>query len=134
MNKIEKQTLSWMLAGLLAAILVVTPFAIWDVRHPEVVHAQAPNGAQYLWIHTATTTVVRNGVGYLNAVTINGGTGGAVTLYDIASSGCTGTPASGQFATIASATAPVSLIYNISTKNGLCVVTAAATDVTVSYN
>jgi hypothetical protein len=123
---------AWYIAYL-AALAVIVGSAIIDApRHP--VQAQLANSGQYFYINTATTTVVKNGVGYLYVLTINGGTTGVVTLYDIASSGCTGTPASGKFATIEAATAPVSLPYNVITKNGLCVVTATAADVTVSYN
>ena len=123
------------LAGWLTVLAFVLIIAVFHFA-PRV-QAQAPNGGQYTYINTATTTVVRNGFGYLNTVSINGGTGSAnVTLYDIASSGCTGTPASGKFATIAvgATVIPVSMFYEISVKNGLCVVTGAATDVTVSYN
>jgi hypothetical protein len=100
--------------------------------------AQTPPAANgvYKYIATATTTTVKPTSGYLHTVTINGGTAGVVTLYDIAAAGCTGTPASGKFATIETvgATNPVTLIYDLATVNGLCVVTAAATDVTVSFN
>jgi hypothetical protein len=95
----------------------------------------AANGA-YKYIATATTTIVKPTSGYLHTVTINGGTAGVVTLYDIAAAGCTGTPASGKFATIETigTTNPVTLIYDLATVNGICVVTAAATDLTVSFN
>ena len=98
---------------------------------------QAPPQSQsaYAYINTETTTVVRGNAGYLNSLTINGGTAGVVTLYDIGQGGCTGTPASGKFAVIAALTGnPVTLDYNLHTNNGICVVTAAATDVTVAYN
>jgi hypothetical protein len=104
----------------------------------SIAHAQMPPAANgvYKYIATATTTTVKPTSGYLHTVTINGGTAGVVTLYDIAAAGCTGTPASGKFATIETigATNPVTLIYDLATVNGLCVVTAAATDVTVSFN
>jgi len=104
----------------------------------EPVHAQGPpaSNASYKYISSATTTIVRGNAGFLNTVSINGGTAGVVTLYDIGSAGCTGTPGSGKFATIETigATNPVSLIYNLQTQNGICVVTAAATDVTVTFN
>lgn len=101
--------------------------------------AQTPQGwgaSTYTYISTATTTIVKPVGGFLNTVTINGGTAGVVTLYDIGAAGCTGTPASGKFATIETigTTNPVTLGYNLQTKNGICVVTAAATDVTVAYN
>lgn len=96
--------------------------------------AQAPG--RYTYIVTATTTAVRSGQGALFNVTINGGTAGIVTLYDIGAAGCTGTPASGKFAIIEAigATNPTTIIYNLRVDNGICVVTAAATDITVVWN
>jgi hypothetical protein len=122
--------------GIVAFLLVFALLAGSFILRDHAVQAQAPSGTggQYCYINTATTTACRNGFGYLTLVSVNGGTTGVVTLYDIASSGCTGTPASGKFATILAATAPVTMTYSISVKNGICVVTAAATDVTVSYN
>jgi hypothetical protein len=100
--------------------------------------AQAPpaSGAQYKYINSAATTIVKPTNAYLHAVVINGGTAGVVTLFDIAGNGCTGTPASGKFATIEtiSATNPTTLHYDIALQNGLCIVTAAATDLTISFN
>ncbi len=116
------------------ALVMLVPFLI--PLRPPAVHAQtgAQNGSQYRYISTATTTVVKNGFGYLNAISINGGTGGVVSLYDVPSSSCTGTPGSGKFAAVASTSVPVTLRYELAVINGICVVTAAATDVTVSYN
>ena len=105
---------------------------------PESTKAQGPpaSNASYVYINTATTTIVRANGGFLHVITINGGTAGVVTLYDIGSAGCSGTPASGKFATIETigTTNPVSLLYDLQTRNGICVVTAAATDLTVSFN
>jgi hypothetical protein len=120
-----------------ALLTLITLVCYLSLFLPSVA-AQAPpaSNSAYVYISTATTTTVRGNAGFLDTVTINGGTAGVVTLYDIGSAGCTGTPASGKFATIEtiSATNPVSLIYNLQTKNGICVVTAAATDLTVTYN
>ena len=103
---------------------------------PLYSQAVPSSNGNYAYIASATTTTVKPTNGYLHTVTINGGVAGAVTLYDIAGGGCTGTPASGKFATIETigATNPVTLIYDLATKNGICVVTAAATDLTVSFN
>jgi hypothetical protein len=104
----------------------------------DIVHAQsAPtSGAQYKYISGAATTIVKPAYGFLHTVTINGGTAGVVTLYDISGVGCTGTPASGKFATIETigTTNPVTLTYDLIAQNGICVVTAAATDLTISFN
>jgi len=114
----------------------VTLLALVLVAHflpPRPVHAQGGLGTK-VYISTATTTTVLPGVGFLDRVTFNGGTGGVVTLYDIAAAGCSGTPASGKFAAVMAATQPVTLDYGFEMKNGLCVVTAAATDLDVVVN
>jgi len=110
--------------------------AAFLIIRPVVGQGPPASAASYVYINSATTTIVRGNAGFLNTVTINGGVAGVVTLYDIGSAGCTGTPASGKFATIETigATNPVSLLYNLQTKNGICVVTAVATDVTVAYD
>lgn len=117
-------------------IVLATVLAIVSGRP---IHAQGPPAAngKYKYIATGTTTMVEPVSGYLHTVTINGGTAGVVTLYDIAAAGCTGTPGSGKFATIAALGTGITnetLTYDLATVNGLCVVTAAATDVTVSFN
>src|SRR5947208_1090604 len=93
---------------------------VWVFKHyPAPVHAQAgQNNGQYTYINTATTTVVRNFSGYLNSVSVSGA--GTVTFYDIAASGCTGTPASGKFAviTMPSSPAAVTMFYEVNVKNG----------------
>jgi hypothetical protein len=103
-----------------------------------IMHGQGvpSSNGNYVYIASATTTTVKPINGYLHTVTINGGTAGVVTLYDVTGSGCTGTPGSGKFATIETigATNPVTLTYDLATKNGICVVTAAATDLTVGFN
>lgn len=98
-----------------------------------------PNSsASYAYISSTATSIVKATPGFLHTVTINGGTAGAVTLYDIGSAGCTGTPGSGKFATIeaipASGSSPLTLTYDVHTLNGICVVTAANTDLTLSFN
>jgi len=123
---------------LLLAVLLsfFVGFIAHDMMQPQASHAQGAANAQYLYIVTAVTTTVDAQAGFLQTVTINGGVAGTITLYDIAGTGCTGTPASGKFAVIEAigATNPTTLIYNLKTKNGLCIVTAAATDITVTYN
>lgn len=122
-------------AILLGAIAV---FAGFGASHylDRPVQAQGNVPGQFAYISTATTTTVSAQSGYLVSLTINGGTAGVVTLFDIGSGGCTGTPGSGKFATIETigTTSPVTLSYNLRVKNGICVVTAANTDLTVSFN
>lgn len=79
-------------------------------------------------ITTATTTVVSAGPCVLGTVTINTTAAGTITIYD-------NTAASGtKIATIAAS--PVNgstFIYNVKCRTGLTVVTAAASDITVSF-
>lgn len=121
-------------------LVVILIFALLAMFSPGVltlhrhVRAAESDYTNYQYISTATTTFVP--ATFLAIVTENGGTAGIVTLYDINQAGCTGTPASGKFATVeAQGTLnPLSLFYYLRLKNGgLCVVTAMATDLTVSY-
>jgi hypothetical protein len=109
--------------AIMAAILFIL---VCGVTTPRAQDAFA-NGYTYTHVSTATSTQVASISQLLHTVVVNGGTTGAVTLYDNASA-CSGT----VIGTIQAATAPVTLDYDIQLKNGLCVVTAAATDITVS--
>jgi hypothetical protein len=102
---------------------------------PRPVQAQT-SGHKSKYVSTATTTAVSDGSGFFNSITINGGTAGVVTLFDVAAASCTGTPGSGKFATIETigATSPVTLFYEQRIVNGFCIVTAAATDLTVNFD
>jgi hypothetical protein len=107
------------------------------IVHTSPIRAQGtqPN-FQFAYINTGTTTTVSAQASYLHTVTLNGGTPGVVTLFDTTAVLCTGTPSTGKFAAIeaTSATNPTTLTYDLKTTKGICVVTAAATDVTVSFN
>ena len=97
----------------------------------------------YQWIHlsSATTTLsipttaqgnsgtLAPGRCYLRYVSINGGSTGAVTIYDNALSS-----ASNTFAVIQAATAPVTMIYDALLTHGLTVTLAANTDVTIVWD
>lgn len=79
-------------------------------------------------IASATTTVVKSGGGLLHSITVNTTAAGAITVYDNTSA------ASTKIATIAAS--PVigsTFIYDVAFKTGLTIVTAAASDITVSY-
>ena len=78
-------------------------------------------------IVTAATTLVKTGMGFLGQIIVNGSTMGAVTVYDGVD--VTGT----KIATIDAPTAGMVLPYGCVFKVGLCIVTAAATDITACY-
>lgn len=78
-------------------------------------------------IASATTTTVKSGSGYLNRIVINTTAAGTITIYD-------NTAASGtKIATIAASAAQGTYTYQGRFAIGLTIVTAAASDITVSY-
>lgn len=89
-----------------------------------VAMAFAYNGTN---ITTATTTTVKSGPGYLSHIVVNGGTMGAITIYDST------TAAGTVIATIASPLAGQHYVYDRGCALGITVVTAAATNITVAW-
>jgi predicted secreted Zn-dependent protease len=101
---------------------------------PLQLGAQGNVPGQYAYISMMTATAVTAQAGYLLSITINGGTPGTVTLYDTVK--CSGSE-TGKFATIGAqqtSTNAFTLTYNLRILNGICVVTGAAVDLTVTYN
>jgi len=124
--------LQWLKVVLLGAILC---FALWSVgTRPPAVNAQlaASSGFQFKHVTTATNTQEASASVILHTVTINGGTAGVVTVKDTSASDCSGGATIAVIETIGT-TNPVTLAYDLQTANGLCVTTAAASDVTVSF-
>lgn len=83
---------------------------------------------QYNNISTATTTTVKSGTGVLHAITINTTAVAAITVYD-------NTAGSGtKIATIA-VSPPIgsTFRFDVAFATGLTIVTAGASDITVSY-
>lgn len=78
-------------------------------------------------IATNTTTQVATGKGVLQAITINKTANGAITLAD---STTTTTP---TIATLGASIAEATYWYNCTFANGLRVVTAAASDITITW-
>jgi hypothetical protein len=107
---------------LLAAILLIAVGKSIPTSHAQ----NYGTGLAYVNITTATNTQVATTPVTLHTITVNGGTTGVVTVYDNTSCATTG------FATILAATAPVTLTYDAQMKTGICVTTAAATNVTVT--
>lgn len=82
----------------------------------------------YSNISTATTTTVKSGQGILHAITINTTAAATITIYDnTAGSGTT-------IATIAASPAIGSTFrFDVQFLTGLTIVTAGASNITVSY-
>ena len=84
---------------------------------------------RYANIKTATTTVIHatGKGGGLVAITINGGTMGSITIYD------NGAASGTEVAIIAIPVAGQVFPYSAKLSTGLTIVTAAATNLTVTY-
>lgn len=81
----------------------------------------------YAYISSATTTTIKSGAGFLHTLTILGGTAGVVTVYD-------NTAGSGSvIAAFGSTNALQTYTFDVTYATGLTVVTAAGTQLTVSY-
>jgi hypothetical protein len=129
-SKYEK-FLQWAKIVLLAAILC---FTVWSVGTRPPVEAQlaASSGFQFKHISTATNTPEASATVILHTIVINGGTAGAITVKDTAAADCSGGTTIAVIATLTGSSAQT-LAYDLQTSTGLCLTTAAATDVTVSY-
>jgi len=78
-------------------------------------------------IDSATTTVVRSGQCVLRYITVNTTAAGAITIYDQTSA------ASPVVGVLAASVAPGTYRYDCVMANGITVVTAGASDITVVY-
>lgn len=91
-----------------------------------------PNG--YTHITGTTATVVKAGPGVVHTVVVGTPAAGTISLFDLASGSCTGTPATNVVSVItATTTFPAAPeIYDVLFQNGICVKASAAMDITVS--
>jgi len=97
------------------------------------VPGRAVPAQQFTHITGTTATVVKATPGYLHTLSINLGGAGTVSVFDLASAACTGTPATNQVAIItATATTLQTFTYDVNTLNGICVKASVAMDLTVS--
>jgi hypothetical protein len=90
--------------------------------------------SSYTHIVGTTATAVKATSGTLVGITVNTPAVGTISVFDLATAACTGTPSTNVVAVItATATAPYdTFAYNVSLLNGICVKASAAMDVTVS--
>lgn len=81
----------------------------------------------YSSVSTATTTLIKNGSGFIHQIRVIGGTLGAITVYDSL------TATGSQIVPTVTPTAQGLLIEDVAFATGLTILTAAATIITVSY-
>jgi hypothetical protein len=94
----------------------------------------APGGNTYTHITTTTATAAKATPGLLHTLTINTPAAGTVSVFDLATAACTGTPATNIVAvmTAIAATPPETYIYDTQLLNGICVKASVAMDLTVA--
>lgn len=89
---------------------------------------------QYVHITGTTATAIKTGPGFVHNVIINTGASGTVSLFDLASASCTGTPSTNTVAVITTTTSTLaSFPYDDNFLNGICLKASAGMDLTVSY-
>lgn len=89
----------------------------------------------YTHITGTTATVAKGTPGFLHTLSINLGGAGTVSIFDLPSASCTGTPATNQIAIItATATTLQTFTYDVNALTGICVKASVAMDLTVSTN
>jgi len=94
---------------------------------PRYPGAEIVEKASFSNIISNTTTLVKSGAGSLACITVNGGSMGAITVYDSL------TAAGTKIGTVASPVAGMVLPYGVRFTTGLTIVTADNTNLTVSY-
>jgi hypothetical protein len=123
-------TISVGLAESDAYVKLLNGSGTWDRGRSGVITGQALvdwSSTSSSNITTDTTTAVKATAGIVNRIFVNtAGTTSTAALYNIASAGCTGTPASGYVATLATTTANASIELAHTFTLGICVVTASA--------
>lgn len=89
----------------------------------------------YTHITGTTATAIKGVAGFLHTVTVNTGGAGTISVFDLPTASCTGTPATNIVA-VATATATTlqTFTYDVNLLQGICVKASVAMDFTVSSN
>lgn len=101
-------------------------YVIVDQGQSYLLAPQSPSGNAYTHIATATSTQIKSAPGTLHALTVNTTAAGTITIFD--NTACSGP----VIAILAASVATATYLYDVAFTTGLCVTTAAASDVTVS--
>jgi hypothetical protein len=97
-----------------------------DSGHIAWLPVQSPGGNAYTHISTATSTQVKSSAGTLHNLTVNTTAAGTISIFD--NTACSGTTIAILPASVAVGTYTYDVVFTV----GLCVLTGAASDVTVS--
>jgi hypothetical protein len=109
-------------------------FVIYDdFAVPGVPTAPTPPAYTYTHITGTTATTVKATGGFVHTLNVNTGGAGTVSIFDLATASCTGTPVSNPVAVItATATTLQTFTLDVSLTQGICVKASVAMDLTVS--
>jgi hypothetical protein len=93
-----------------------------------------PLAYQFTHVTTTTATAAKATAGFLHTVTINtGAAASTLSIFDLATAACTGTPATNTVAVIAAVvTTTQTYTYDVNLLNGICLKASVAMDYTVS--
>lgn len=120
-------------ASCIALALVLTGLSLLyaqTVNNGEPAVHQSVAGYGYSHISTATNTQISAKAGAMHTIVINTSVASTITVVDTSAANCSG----GNNIAIFAASAPVgAYLYDIQFSNGLCITTAGASDLTVSF-
>lgn len=88
-------------------------------------------------VTTTTATSAKGTAGFLHTLNVNTAAAGTISVFDLATAACTGTPATNIVAVITVPAATNGLppfLYDVNLVNGICVKSSVAMDYTVSTN
>ena len=96
-----------------------------------------PNAGTGTYTHVTgtTATAAKTTSGFLHTLTVNTGGAGTISVFDLPTASCTGTPATNTVAVITATAATLqTFTYDVNMLQGICVKASVAMDFTVSSN
>ncbi len=90
---------------------------------------------EFAHITSTTASAVKASSGILMRLSVNTPAAGTVSIFDLASGSCTGTPSTNTLAvvTVTASTQPQPIAFDAHTLNGICVKASVAMDLTAVY-
>lgn len=115
--------------------VTATDFSLEFIFSPPGRYQQA---YQFGRVTGTTAQVIKGTPGFVHTLNINtaNAAAGTVSIFDLASAACTGTPSTNKVAVITTPTAVNGLppyIFDVNTFNGICVQASQTMDITVSF-
>lgn len=113
------------------------PTALFTADYVFSYPGQTPNNTgTYTHVTTTTATTAKATAGFLHTLNVNTAAAGTISIFDLPTASCTGTPATNVVAVITVPAATNGLppfIYDVNLLQGICVKASVAMDFTVSF-